>query len=166
MTKSFGICSRPFWSRNFCFYLLGTQMDKTCLEKVHVMIWSDLDGIFILWHHDTMFERVKMICTAFLGPQWWIMCILSPRDIMVVREVFMMYFFLEMVYIKSRYSDHVIFIWDMICNSHFELSMTPFSMTLPPLSQGDKSAFVGRYRYRWKWNRFFGSNPFKLVKFI
>ena len=99
------------------------QLYKTCLEKVHVMIWSDLDGIFILWHHDTMFERVKMICTAFLGPQWWIMCILSPRDIMVVREVFMMYFFLEMVYIKSRFSDHVIFIWDMICNSHFELSM-------------------------------------------
>ena len=134
VTKSFEICSWPLWSGNCCFYLLGTQMDKTCLEKVHVMIWSDLDGIFILWHHDTMFERVKMICTAFLGPQWWIMCILSPRDIMVVREVFMMYFFLEMVYIKSRFSDHVIFIWDMICNSHFEFSMIQNSVFHDPAS--------------------------------
>ena len=32
-------------------------------------------------------------------------------------------------------------------------SKTRFSMTLPPLSQGDKSGFVGRYQYRWKWNR-------------
>ena len=51
------------------------------------------------------------------------MCILSPRDIMVVQEVFMTYFFLEKILIQSRFSDHVISIRDIICNCHFGLSL-------------------------------------------
>ena len=62
--KSFEICSWQLWRRNCCFYLLGTQMDKTCLEKFHVMICCDIDAIFIPRHHDTILKRVKMICTT------------------------------------------------------------------------------------------------------
>ena len=70
------------------------------------------------------------------------MCILSPRDIMVVQEVFMTYLFIEKIYIQSRFSGHAISISDIVQTTILGLVLyqTLFSMTPPPMSLGDKSA--------------------------
>ena len=57
----------------------------------------------------------------------WIMCILSPRDIMVVPKVFITYFFLKKIFTQSGFSGRVKF------------SSGVFSMTPLALSSGDKS---------------------------
>ena len=83
-----------------------------------------------------------MIFQLYLGPQKITMCILSPRDIMVVQEVFMTYLFIEKIYIQSRFSGHAISISDIVQTTILGLVIyqTLFSMTPPPMSLGDKSA--------------------------
>ena len=46
--QSFEICSWHLWRHNCCIDLLGTHMDKSCLDKSHVMIYFSLDFFFIL----------------------------------------------------------------------------------------------------------------------
>ena len=41
--QSFEICSWHLWRHNCCIDLLGTHMDKSCLDKSHVMIYFSLD---------------------------------------------------------------------------------------------------------------------------
>ena len=48
--KGFKICSWSFLCHNFCLYVLGTQIDKSCLQKLHITIYFHFSVIFIANH--------------------------------------------------------------------------------------------------------------------
>ena len=111
--SSFKISSWTFLCGYFCLYVPGTLIDKLCLHILHVTIVFHFFVIFIASHDDTTEGSIRIIFLLDLCPQKWIMCILCPRDIMVVQEVFVSYYFLKMRYIQSRFSDHVLSVSEM-----------------------------------------------------
>ena len=80
--QSFEICSWHLWRHNYCIDLLGTHMDKSCLDKSHVMIYFSLDffsfcsiviqykkGLTIYWNY--IWVPSNGLCAfCLLGTLW------------------------------------------------------------------------------------------------